>query len=201
MKNNITPIKICRKCGCVFSKKPTTSKKEWEKKSNYCSKRCWYVSTEYKEKQDKMVELARLKNVGRPSWLKGKKMTKEHRMHLSLAWDYDKHITRERNKKIGDAHRGEKSINWKGGITPENHKIRCSSEYADWRKSVFERDNFTCSMCGVRGGGDLHAHHIKPFAHFPELRLDINNGETLCEKCHRETHKTMSFQIKQLQVA
>lgn len=64
--------------------------------------------------------------------------------------------------------------------------LRYSKKANNWRVAVFKRDNYTCQKCKVRGGY-LEAHHIKPFAHFPELRFDLNNGITLCRKCHTKT--------------
>lgn len=84
---------------------------------------------------------------------------------------------------------GEKHPQWKGGITPINHLIRKSLEYKLWREAVFKRDNYTCVFCGQKGG-NLEADHIKPFADYPELRFAIDNGRTLCKKCH---HKTETF--------
>lgn len=83
--------------------------------------------------------------------------------------------------------RGENHWNWKGGTASESQKIRNSPEYCAWRKGVFVRDNFTCQMCG-QFGGYLEAHHIKPFSEYPELRLDLDNGITLCRGCHRDLH-------------
>ena len=97
----------------------------------------------------------------------------------------------QRNYKRCSRHRnshntGENNNRWKGGITPINLKFRSTPEYKQWRKSVFERDDYTCQECSSRGV-ELNADHIKPFAYFPELRLDINNGRTLCVTCHRAT--------------
>lgn len=82
---------------------------------------------------------------------------------------------------------GEKHPNWKGGYVKHlDKRIRKSLEYRLWRKSVFERDNYTCVWCGKRGC-KLNADHIKPFAFFPELRFAIDNGRTLCVECHKTT--------------
>ena len=85
-----------------------------------------------------------------------------------------------------ETYSGEVHHNWKGGITPAVRKIRNSRKYAIWRSAVFENDDFTCQDCGERGG-KLEAHHIKPFSKFPELRLVVLNGKTLCIKCHKKT--------------
>lgn len=35
------------------------------------------------------------------------------------------------------------------------------------------------------------AHHIKPYANFPKLRVSIKNGITLCDLCHKKEHIKM----------
>lgn len=65
---------------------------------------------------------------------------------------------------------------------------RNSLSYKKWRTSVFERDEYTCQHCG-QVGGELNAHHIKPFAKYKDLRYEITNGLTLCVTCHREVHR------------
>ncbi len=69
-----------------------------------------------------------------------------------------------------------------------NRDYRHCKEYEDWRKAVFERDNYTCVNC-QKVGGTLEAHHIKTFNKYPKLRYCVSNGVTLCRKCHREAHK------------
>lgn len=66
---------------------------------------------------------------------------------------------------------------------------RSSLKYKIWRAEVFNRDGFRCRMCG--GNGKLHAHHLKMWAFFPELRFDVDNGLTLCENCHAIEHPWM----------
>jgi len=57
-----------------------------------------------------------------------------------------------------------------------------------WRTAVYERDRYTCQRCGAKGG-QLNAHHIVPWCLSPAQRFDIDNGITLCVKCHRLEHR------------
>lgn len=88
--------------------------------------------------------------------------------------------------------KGEKAYNWKGGRTPENRRIRQSIEFRLWREAVFARDQWRCQECDYKGK-HLHPHHIKHFADYPELRFAIDNGVTLCAKCHQEKHKKIKL--------
>ena len=55
-----------------------------------------------------------------------------------------------------------------------------------WKKEVKERDNYICQCCGDIN--NLIVHHKDSFRDFKELRLDINNGITLCIVCHKQFH-------------
>lgn len=117
--------------------------------------------------------------------LKGRMPKNIKELHKSLVGRKVVHSI-EARRKISEKLKGSKSHLWRGGITPINNQIRTSLEYKLWRESVFKRDNYTCIFCNKKGG-KLNADHIKPFAYFPELRLAIDNGRTLCIECHRLT--------------
>ena len=91
--------------------------------------------------------------------------------------------------------KGENSHFWRGGKTKLNKLLRTRAKYTEWRKAVFERDNYTCQDCGIKNGEGvkvyLQAHHIKPVSKFPDLVYDVSNGITLCKNCHllRHHHK------------
>lgn len=76
--------------------------------------------------------------------------------------------------------------NYKDGKAPLRKRMYNTRYYQDWRKSVYERDSYTCQFCG-QVGGKLHADHIKRFAEYPELRFELSNGRTLCVDCHKKT--------------
>jgi hypothetical protein len=88
------------------------------------------------------------------------------------------------NPKTGEIEITDKKFSWEMKSKDYRHNI----QYKNWRLSVFKRDNYTCKMCG-RCGGDLEAHHIKTFIKYIGLRFAIDNGLTLCKKCHKQIHK------------
>jgi len=103
--------------------------------------------------------------------------------------DYCLHKSRvENNTK-------EKHPQWNHSLTNEERILRRGySEYQEWVKSVLKRDDYTCQCCEKRGG-KLNVHHLNSYANFPELRLDINNGVTLCEKCHSNQYENSFHRI------
>lgn len=63
--------------------------------------------------------------------------------------------------------------------------------YRKWTLAVFNRDKATCQCCGA-AEIELHAHHIRPYKDFPDLRFEIANGITLCFKCHWALHAALN---------
>lgn len=135
---------------------------------------------------DEIKQKISLSKKGQASF-KGKKHTEETKAKI-------------RNTKITNTPRGEKSHRWKGGVSKIDKIIRRLHENIVWRSNVFERDQWTCQTCGIRGVY-VTAHHIKSFALILKenkiidsnqarkcLELwDIKNGVTLCEACHSLT--------------
>ena len=56
-----------------------------------------------------------------------------------------------------------------------------------FRNKVYERDQYTCQVCG-QVGGTLNAHHLDGWNWAVDKRFDTDNGVTLCESCHNEFH-------------
>lgn len=113
----------------------------------------------------------------------GKKLSNETKEKLRIANLGKKHTEETKNKiRLSNKEFYDK----KGRMTPINTLFRQSFEYKQWRSNVFQRDEWTCQTCGIKGG-ELEVHHIKSFSKFPELRLVENNGVTLCHECHKLT--------------
>jgi len=138
--------------------------KNCHKDRKFCSRKCYWQSM-VGGKQSKKTISRRIKS-------------RENYKH-----------SQETKDKIGKAHRGDKNWSWRGGISKLRNRQFSQVKHREWRKAVFERDDYTCQKCKIRGG-KLEAHHIKPFAYFSDLRYEVDNGLTLCKSCHlKETIK------------
>lgn len=181
---------ICKHCDLVFQ-----SKKECKSRfPKYCSRKC-YSKAERSPETRKKQSLAKIGKepanklptgfiscsyCGEKIVIKIGAYYKPKYCSLKCRDQAYKHLDYSQYK-------GANSHFWKGGVTEENELERKSGKYRNWRKSIFERDKYTCQICG-QIGGCLQADHIKPFAYHKELRFDINNGRTLCIKCHHNTN-------------
>lgn len=80
--------------------------------------------------------------------------------------------------------------------TPFRDKLRRHKLYLQWQSTVLYRDNNTCVKCGNKE--QLQVHHnvplfkiledskIRNYRHLSKTSIlwDVNNGQTLCPKCH-----------------
>ena len=61
-------------------------------------------------------------------------------------------------------------------------------KWKQWRLAVFIRDLFICQDCGEDKKDKLRAHHLKSRQEYPELIFVVDNGITLCIRCHAKKH-------------
>jgi len=201
---------------CEICKKEFKSYESWKKLRRTCSRSCMgqLKSLEksginhpfFGRHHSKETKLKISKN-NRSSRCVGK----DNGVYGKSSWNKGIKLSAEQIKKLTDSHKGKApwnkgkpaywakgklNNNWKGGVTSENEQLRKSIEYKQWRQGIFERDDYTCQSCGKRGGIDLNANHKKPWSLFPELRFDLDNGETLCIPCHKLTFSYLNAYIK-----
>jgi hypothetical protein len=162
--------KICIICGKEFFKKQNYSKKYWLT-AKCCSPKCGST---------------------------GK--------HNKLGKTGYKH-TEEAKRKIGIASKKQSK-----GLSNLTRQTINLFEYRQWRSDVFTRDNFKCQICG--SNKKIQAHHIKSRSLIVkennlktiedviscEELWNINNGQTLCDICHRKTDNYGFRARKQLSI-
>lgn len=144
-----------------------------------------------KERREAQKERIKSQFKGKPAWNKGLDKKSHPSVKRQAEW-----MTGFNNPMYGK--RGKLHHAFKNGLyVLEKKRFWGSSEYRQWRKDVFERDNYTCQECGDNKGGNLRAHHKKPWKDYPALIFDVSNGITLCEMCHRLIHSSIQLEIEQ----
>lgn len=100
----------------------------------------------------------------------------------------------ENNVMYGVQRFGSENPNYNPNKTDiEREKERLVDGYGIWRETVFKRDNYTCTCCGYNKGSILTAHHLDSWDWCKDKRLDVNNGITLCRKCHKAFHDKYGY--------
>lgn len=124
---------------------------------------------------------------------------KQHGADLAKGWMRTAFAILE--KQIELAYQGDKAMRWvlglDGGDQAEYERVK-NSRVGDkvllvWRNAVLLRDKNKCVRCGSKK--KLRAHHKKHWVAHPELRYEIDNGETLCALCHAMEHPEITEMI------
>lgn len=184
-------INTCSYCGIKFVKKiPHIVKGKGEEYSYYRRKFCdehkhmsFGRSTAHRKNRQTNEKLKEWRENGGVPWNKGKPIDDELRMKISNSLKGKTPWNKGLNKGVDNRlASGNRSGNWKGGITTKDRLERVKFRQTI-QKQVFERDDYTCQICGIRGVA-LQVDHIQSWAEYVELRFDINNCRTLCMDCH-----------------
>ena len=185
-------IVVCKVCGKEFYRSQGELRKNKTGKF-YCGRDCRNVdwkgegnpnfnhrwSSELKEQTSAKIK-EQYKN-GRKTWCKGQ--TKETDPRLAkcgvIGNDFGKYTKGQ--KRVDDVWRNVLNSAGVRHSLQQEHKYKYHGE--NWlriRKSVLQRDNFTCQKCGSKEY--LVVHHLIPY------RLsgsdDLDNLITLCRRCH-----------------
>lgn len=159
-------MRLCLVCEAEIVQKPCESAKYFATKK-FCTYKCYWVDKKGKalnEKQKAHIDYLH-ENFKTPHL--GMKHSVESRIKMSAA-----------TSKIPVSE-------WTGFKEEANRAFRKSWPYRQWRAAVVKRDNGICQFC-FAVDVKINADHIKPFSKFPDLRLEVNNGRTLCVPCHKE---------------
>lgn len=195
-KRNIPHCKNCggflspnRKHKCIIVRPPTpeeTARRIATWKKNYVDGKfkvvvAWTGKHRDETTIQKMRESMKLKWAN-PDFEKKMVFVKGHKQYNSGKTHFKKGM------------KGELNHSWKGGITPLNTQRWHSNEYQQWRRAIFNRDDYTCQIvdcpyCGNVKGGEIQAHHIESMFNKPELGYAINNGISFCRIGHNMYHR------------
>lgn len=196
---------------CLFCGKKFWARRKSKRK--FCSRHCYFS---FRKKQPKITlscQICGKKFKVIPSKIKyGRKYCSWECWVKSKIGIRRKEST---NEKIKEAHK-RKEFGFQKGLIPKNKfkdryliclraRIRTKDQYLEWRLKIINRDKRKCDVCNSTSSKEnpILAHHLESFSSIlinhnirtideafncKEL-FDINNGITLCKKCHLAFHR------------
>lgn len=129
-------------------------------------------------------------------WCLSKKLASE-RLVWNKIWLWRKHSQETK----------EKMRKWINPLIELKDAIRDSSSYKDWRKQIFERDNYTCIISWEKSSWNIEAHHLMSLTNLIKIYnittvyealdcdklWDINNWITIRKDIHNKFHAQYWF--------
>ena len=195
-------IRCCVEVGCGKASTPKYPNQFTQPKENY---RC--IKHAVRKAQ---TPLLRLKQQN-AAYIRNQNPTYREKQRLcgikhsqDMGWREKQKKTRN-TIKYKESVMGENNPNWRGGITPLRKQIRECSKMYEWKKTIFERDEYKDWFSGCRG--DIVAHHKIPFAKIIKMYniktlddalkcdtlWDINNGVTMLKTTHNAFHDMWGY--------
>ncbi len=143
----------------------------------------------YNEKRKKFCSrICLAKKTIAMSWI-GRKHTKEELQKMSLVHKNKPRILTEQGR-LSFKEKMSGINNWKWikdrSLLKDDNKDRGGQLSRDWGRNVKFRDSWKCRIANENCSGRPEAHHILSWANYPELRYNLDNGRTLCKKCHKK---------------
>jgi len=142
-----------------------------------------------KETRKKMSLSAKMAGVGK--WMKGRKPSLETRKKISLSSKGKPKYCLRGIKRTEEFKNNLRKINskenhpqWKGGISFESYTINWTETL---KKSIRERDHYTCYVCGKEPSIDVH--HID----YDKKNCNPENLIVLCRACHAKTNHNRNY--------
>lgn len=160
---------VCEECGKEFEDKPS-------RKRRFCSVVC----------MGKMWSKIRVGKKS-PNWKGGKVkcVCKECGKELEGTPSEKRRFCSPKCSQ--EAHVGENSTNWKGGLSFEPYSPEFNGAL---KRSIRERDNCACQICGECENGRCHdVHHID----YDKQNNSSNNLILLCHSCHAKTNGNREY--------
>ena len=196
----MTDTKICTGCKSTIIRRAAERPSHFHKRM-HCSQQCYHSHTNHNRnyndltnqeveglifiKPDGFVEKS-----GQVKWMiqcyRGNLFTTRPQRIFSRVTTscgcYRSKVCSERAKlKVGPLH-----PNWNSELTEEDRLRDRPQAARSWSLSVYKKDGYKCILCG--SNKILNAHHLDGWNWCKEKRYDLENGVTLCEKCHISFH-------------
>jgi hypothetical protein len=183
--------KVCDHCGQQFAR-TWQSYKRWELQK-YCSRACSSVYSRGRINSPKGPRLFR------DCERCGTTFEKPSNCAVS-AWPLRKFCSQEcsrfaqrgrpahnkgvKGKPWSDDRRARVVAGWEKRKYETTSETQSGGTWSKFRRLTLERDDWTCTDCGLRDEEIMTVDHIVPKALAPELRYEMSNLAALCPNCH-----------------